>query len=323
MLLRSKIPDTLTSAPVGITLTGTTDAQGHFSIRAQNGSYTLTPALAAYLFAPGQVDVSVAGKDIDGQDFFGLDGAQRYLDGQVFGIAGPGVGVAISGPVSASVAADSDGIYVFGPLPAGTYTVTANGAAGSSYPAVTQVSLDAAGRGIAQANFLVAPSSAPAHIVVSGDAASGISGGTFVSLVPFQPTPNDPPSPSVLIYDSRINEWRFKATYDPSGNDGALGGDMGGEVAFPGLPAAGTYGPSQQAPQSPERFNDCWRSGAANSVSWVPGNYTLTITTVGPGQPAAPPDGPAAGLTYYAAHGSLHIDCTGPLPGAVSVDTAF
>jgi hypothetical protein len=327
LFLSTNIPQTPTAVPAGITLTGKTDAQGHFSIRAQSGSYTLTPVFGQYLFGPYAVDVEVAGTDIGGQDFFSVDGSQRYLYGQLSGTAAAGLGVTIDGPVSVSITTDANGAYYVGPLQAGTYTVTPHVPAGaSSYPAAAQVTPDAIAFAPRGTDFLITPQSAQAIVVVSGDAASGVVSQSFPTVVPFDSTFSAPPAPSILIYNSNNDRWAFAAQYDPSGNDGTLGGDDGIVEFFSGRPAIGSY---TQLPPGTDR---CWGISNSNpSVGYFSSSMTLTLTSMGPAQPGLPAGSGADGLVFYEAHGTLHVDCQGwtpytnnpPPPGEVWFDMTF
>jgi hypothetical protein len=335
LALSLNVPETNSPDPIGITEETTTDAQGHYTVLAQNGDYTLVAELDGYSIGPSQVHVAVAGNDIDHQDFFGSNNSLAYIGGQVTGVAGAGVPVALAGPVSATATTGQDGRVFFGPLPNGDYTLTPQiSGAESAYPAAGQVSIAAGSTG-ASFRFVVTPASQPGAVFISGDAASGVSGQSFQTVVPLGEPAQNPLAPSLALYDPTANVWIFEMLYNPSSRSEAAGGDFGGEVTFAGVPAAGAYGPLQRLTNFPGGFGECWE--ASSGGGWLSNNFTLTLTSVGPAQPAQLPSfnsilqvSTLQSMVYYSVHGHLHIDCTSfpaflssPPPGTVSVDVTF
>jgi hypothetical protein len=324
--LRTKVASTVVH-PVIITESSTTDAQGRYSIASQNGSYTLAPLLDGWAFGPDATGVDVGGRNIDQQDFFGVNTALHYIQGELTGTVFAGVAVAVEGPVSATLTTDQDGFYFIGPVPAGDYSITPQPTTGSSFPAAAQVSVGAGSLVITEADFLVTPPASEATVAISGDAASGVTDHLFQTVVPFSPNFLDAPTPSIVVYDPTADQFRFAMFFDPSGHDGALGGDFGGDVVFPGHPLAASYGPSQASRNTGafNSFGECW-AGTTFDVGWFDHGYTLTFTSVGDPQ-AVPP----LNVIYYPVHGTLHVACLGssrftsppPPPGTVSVDVAF
>jgi hypothetical protein len=116
----------LTGTSTGSTTTG---AQGTYSFTGltANGSYTVTPSLAGYTFAPvSRSFANIAGAQT--ADFVGTPPPPTWsISGQVrdlndTGVAG--VTMTLSGSASATLTTDLDGHYAFSGLaPGGTYTV--------------------------------------------------------------------------------------------------------------------------------------------------------------------------------------------------------
>ncbi len=122
---------------VTVSLTGaksestTTDASGRYAFSEfPDGTYTVTPSLAGYVFSPASTAVTVIGSNIMGQDFAGTPSVATThgISGDVTD-HGSGTGLAgvvlnLSGASTASTATDSSGSYAFSGLLDGNYTVT-------------------------------------------------------------------------------------------------------------------------------------------------------------------------------------------------------
>lgn len=109
------------------TATATTDASGRYSFTGLgDGSYTVTPSLASWAFAPAAPTVVVSGADRT-QDF-SADGVYA-ITGSVSGPGMEGVTVALSGEGIVkpdAVSAAGTGAYSFAGIPNGSYTLTAS-----------------------------------------------------------------------------------------------------------------------------------------------------------------------------------------------------
>jgi hypothetical protein len=140
---------------LGGTATATTSADigGSFSFGAvQNGNYSVIPSKAGYTFAPSSRTVTVNGANVTGVTFTAtLNAPAHTISGTVGPPAfGAGTSVQLAGAVSATVAADSSGNYVFTGLSNGTYTVTPGKSGYAFTPAsrsVTVSDADASGIG--------------------------------------------------------------------------------------------------------------------------------------------------------------------------------
>ena len=133
---------------LGGAATGTvaTDASGRFTFPSvSDGSYTVTPRLAGWVFAPAAPTVVVSGA-ARAQDFT-ADGAYT-ISGAVSGAASGGVTVALSGGgvvKPAATSAPGTGAYAFAGIPNGTYTLTPALAGFTFSPAAPAVAVDGAG----------------------------------------------------------------------------------------------------------------------------------------------------------------------------------
>lgn len=157
-------------ADVTVLLTGsgttfaTTDSSGLYSFAgAANGSYTLTPSLAGYTFAPLSRGISVSGADLPGQNFIGTPPVATYsISGTVTsgGVALAGVTVTLSGSGSTTTTTDSGGNYSFSGAQDGNYTLSS---AKAGY-VLTPDSLPVVVNGANQTamNFVATADSAPA-----------------------------------------------------------------------------------------------------------------------------------------------------------------
>ena len=63
------------TVPVAVINSSVTDAQGHYGIRGQPGTYILDAALAGYTFTPNLTVVTLVGQDIGNQDFQAIPSA--------------------------------------------------------------------------------------------------------------------------------------------------------------------------------------------------------------------------------------------------------
>jgi 6-phosphogluconolactonase (cycloisomerase 2 family) len=103
--------------------TATTDASGSYSFSGlANGSYTVTPSLTGYTFAPASLAVTVNGADVTGQDFAARKVAHT-VGGTVVGLAGTGLVLGQNGGDELTVSAN--GNFTFATVAEGTsYAIT-------------------------------------------------------------------------------------------------------------------------------------------------------------------------------------------------------
>ncbi len=158
-----KISGTMTDgsgAPLaGVTMTATgnnlpaaattTSATGTWAIEVPDGSYTVTPTLAAHKFLPSTATALVRGADVTANlAFVGLAG--NAIGGRITnaaGVAVAGVLITRSGNAQPNATATSNatGYYGFDNSPAGTYTLTATKASTTFNPTTFSVTASAAG----------------------------------------------------------------------------------------------------------------------------------------------------------------------------------
>ena len=106
--------------------TSASGADGTFKIaKLSNGSYTVTPNLSGYTFAPSSRSFTVNGKNVTGCDFIATKNPGQYsMGGTVSGDVQEGVTITLSGTLSSTTVSDASGEYSFTGLAAGNYTVT-------------------------------------------------------------------------------------------------------------------------------------------------------------------------------------------------------
>src|SRR5208283_190421 len=105
-----------------VSATTTANVSGAFSFTGlANGSYTITPSLTGYTFAPANKAVTVSNASITGVSFTAT--ALTYsISGTITG--GSGATVALSGAASATTTANGSGAFSFTGLANGAYTIT-------------------------------------------------------------------------------------------------------------------------------------------------------------------------------------------------------
>jgi hypothetical protein len=112
----------------GGSATTTTDSSGHYSFaNLANGSYTVTPTVTAgYHCSPESRTQTVNGANISNVNFTAAEAPTYSISGSVTasGTALPGVSVALTGTITATIPTDSSGNYIFSGLTNGDYTVT-------------------------------------------------------------------------------------------------------------------------------------------------------------------------------------------------------
>ena len=162
----------------------TTDNSGNFSFTdLDNGSYTLTPLMANYTFAPASINLTISDASSSSNNFT----STGELSGKVSGDKEQGVDIVLSGTESRSTQTDSSGLYSFEGLANGSYTITPSAAGFTFDPINTAVSFT----GVAStANDFTAITAAVTYSIsgsISGDITANvpvnITGGTTGSTV--------------------------------------------------------------------------------------------------------------------------------------------
>lgn len=111
-----------------------TDANGQYRLRGlRDGSYTVTASLAGYTFTPATRAVTIAGANVEAQDFVATAGLS--IAGTIGGDGGAGVTVTLTatGVPARSVVTDAEGKYRFLTVNPGTYLVTPTPAGGWTF----------------------------------------------------------------------------------------------------------------------------------------------------------------------------------------------
>lgn len=103
-----------------------TDASGKYSFTGLvSGSYTVTPALAGYLFVSASEVITVSNANVTGINFAAMShaGPTYSISGAVSGYVQQGVMIRLSGTSCASTLTDASGKYSFVGLASGDYSV--------------------------------------------------------------------------------------------------------------------------------------------------------------------------------------------------------
>jgi hypothetical protein len=158
------------------TSTATTDSTGHYSFSGlANGSYTVTPSLAGYSFAPTSRTVTVSGANATGQDFTSSALPTYSISGAVSGAVLQGVTVTLGGAASRTTTTDAGGAYVFTGLLDGAYTVTPS-LSGYAFNPVSRAAT-VSGANVTGLDFAASTSTGGTHSIsgtVSGAVTSGV-----------------------------------------------------------------------------------------------------------------------------------------------------
>lgn len=118
---------TITATGTSSTKTSVTDANGSYSISGlANGSYTVQPGRAGYVFTPLNQSVTVSGSNVSSINFTGAATASYTISGTVSGDVKQGVTITLSGTNTATATTDANGNYSFVGIANGSYTLTAS-----------------------------------------------------------------------------------------------------------------------------------------------------------------------------------------------------
>ncbi len=103
-----------------------------------DGSYTVTPRISGYTFAPSNWNITISGKNVTGCDFVATKNPGQYsLSGTVSGAVQSGVTITLSGALSSTTVSGADGSYSFTGLADGSYIVT-SGLSGYTFTPYSQ-----------------------------------------------------------------------------------------------------------------------------------------------------------------------------------------
>jgi hypothetical protein len=138
-----------------------------------DGSYTVTPSLAGYVFSPASIGISVNSGDVAGQNFVASASADPTysISGTISGPVASSVTVTLSGASSAITVTDSSGNYAF-TVANGSYTVTPSLTGYAFNPASIDIPVN--GGDVAGQNFVAAESTYAISGTISGAVASGV-----------------------------------------------------------------------------------------------------------------------------------------------------
>ena len=187
--------------------TTTTDATGAYTFSdLPDGSYTITPSLAGYVFLPDGQPVDLAGADVPGVDF--RSGIPHMIAGTITGPVVDGVKVTLSGLSSDDVTVDATGAYQFTGLIDGDYQVTPSW---DGLPLVTFSPVNApvtlAGADQAGTDFLTVL--VPTY-TASGTVSGAVLAGVTVTLLDLENPVDTPPTTTT----DAGGAWAFPGLYD-------------------------------------------------------------------------------------------------------------
>ncbi|SRR6266540_1248321 len=154
-----------------------TDATGRYTFTGVlDGTYTITPSKPGFVFSPAELDVTVSGSDLSGQDFT-ASVPTHAISGSVVGAAVEGVTVTLWSSLTGSLVTTTDaaGHYVFAGLYDGFYQVTPSKS--GYYLSPSSFSLTLSGSDVTLPDI-----TASALHFISGTVSGVVSGGLLVSL---------------------------------------------------------------------------------------------------------------------------------------------
>ena len=167
--IASGVTINLTGASTASTTTGTGGTYTFTGLA--NGSYTVTPSLTGYTFAPTGTAVTVSGANQTGINFTSTAVPTYSISGTVSGAIASGVTINLTGAKTASTTTAGDGTYTISGLANGSYTVTPSLSGYSFTPSSTAVTISSANQtGI---NFTSAVVSGPVTLFTDGFEGTG------------------------------------------------------------------------------------------------------------------------------------------------------
>jgi len=166
-----------TASGAAITAATTTNARGRYAFKnLQNGTYTVTPTQAGYVFSPPARDVTVSGADATGQDFTSAIAPTTFaISGIVSGATADGVTIWLAPSTGAQPLAtitDVTGRYTFTDVPNGAYTVTPEKSGYVFSPASLDVTVG--GADVIGQDFTASVATYVVSGTVTGDVAEGV-----------------------------------------------------------------------------------------------------------------------------------------------------
>jgi len=279
-------------AGASVSLTGTStataiaDASGNYTFTGlQNGSYTVTPSRAGFIFTPPSLSAQVNNADVTGVNF--LSAATYSISGTIGGAGGNGATVNLTGTSAASVTADASGNYLFTGLVNGSYTVTPSKAGFTFTPASAPAIVNNAN--VTALNFGTVTYSISGTISGAGGSAAtvGLTGAATATAIAdgagnysftglqngsYTVTPSKtgfiftPPSLPAVINNANVAAINFgTVTYSISGTISGAGGS-GATVSLTGAASATTIADS---------------SGNYTFTGLQNGSYTITPSRAG------------------------------------------
>jgi hypothetical protein len=152
------------------TATATANASGVYTFSGlANGSYTVTPTKAGFLYTPASQTVTVSGANAIAN--FSSATQTFTISGTISGTGSSGATVSLSGSATATITANASGNYTFSGVANGPYTVTPTKSGFAYTPASQAVTINGAN---ATANF----SSVPTFTITGTISGAGGSGAT-------------------------------------------------------------------------------------------------------------------------------------------------
>ena len=175
------------TSDLNINISISTDSHGIFRFsNIKNGSYTITPLKAGFVFAPERRQITVNGSNLSVPSFTGAPvgggnggGSGEYtVSGRITDLSGrgiDGISVGIAGDdIGIHVLTDAQGYFTFRNIPSGTYTI-APGREGYSFsPSFTTVIVR--GNDVTVSTFIATPSSGDGSGDGDGSGLTGFAG---------------------------------------------------------------------------------------------------------------------------------------------------
>ena len=350
---------------VTLTLTGsaggsqTSDASGAYTFSSlAAGTYTVTPTLAGYTFAPASAQVTITTANQTATTFVATAVVQATytLTGSVSGAVGSGVTVNLTGATTASTTTAANGTYSFSGLADGSYTVTPSLTGYSFAPVSSSVTIN--GANPAATNFVSTANVAPTYSLTgtvtgvwvrnvtvtlsgagTGTTVTDASGNFSFSNLPagsYTVTPSlagytySPAAPVVALNANTTQNFTAASaftSYSISGSIAYAGSKTGPVMVW-------VYNCTTCGGQTPNASTTVALTGSAGAYTGSytirglqPGNYTVVaqIDTLASGQAnATNPGGGTSGLNITNANlTGVNLTLTDPAPVQPVAPTVF
>ena len=308
--------------------TTTTDSLGNFSFSAvADGSYTLTPSQAGFVFTPAVLSVTISGAHDLGANF--TSAVPTFsVSGTVAGAAG--VSVTLSGATVQTTTADASGNFIFSAVPNGSYTVTPSGVGFAITPTSQTITVN--GTAVSNVNFTAVTTlftisgtvtggagGSGATVTLTGPASasttansagaftfSGIPNGTYLVAVGQMGFVYTPPNRSVVLNGSNAS-----VSFSSAGQTFTLAGTISG-IGASGATVTLTGGSTASTTSS--------ASGAFSFAGLVSGTYTVAVSKAGyvftPASQTVAIRGTNVSVTFSSAAQTFSLSGTISGPGA-------